>query len=98
MKIIIIALLMFIYSAVFARDIYVKPYIKKDGTYVQEHYKTAPDNNIHNNYSTKGNINPYTGKEGTVDPYKQQKQPQKKDQNQQSKNCYQNTDGKMVCY
>jgi len=54
----------------FARNShYVKPYYRKDGTFVNGHYQTNPDGNIYNNWSTKGNINPYTGKEGTVDPY-----------------------------
>jgi len=46
----------------------VKGYYRKDGTYVQPHYRSNPDGNVYNNYSTKGNINPYTGKEGTKNP------------------------------
>jgi len=46
----------------------VKGYVKKDGTYVAPHYRSAPDGNRFNNYSARGNINPYTGKAGTVDP------------------------------
>ena len=49
---------------------YVKPYTRKDGTRVRGHYRTNPDGNIHNNWSTKGNVNPFTGKKGTKDPYK----------------------------
>lgn len=45
-------------------------YVKKDGTYVAPSVATNPDNSKLNNYSSKGNTNPYTGKEGTVDPYK----------------------------
>ena len=44
---------------------YVHSYVKKDGTYVQGHEATNPDGNFNNNWSTKGNINPYTGQEGT---------------------------------
>jgi hypothetical protein len=40
-------------------------YVKKDGTYVQPHQKTAPNNTKNDNHSTKGNTNPYTGKKGT---------------------------------
>jgi hypothetical protein len=29
------------------------------------------DNNRLNNYSTQGNVNPYTGQMGTVNPYSQ---------------------------
>lgn len=49
---------------------YVKGYIKKNGTYVMPYYKTTPDVSKFNNYGTKGNINPFTGKEGTVVPFK----------------------------
>ena len=45
-------------------------YVKKNGTYVQPYQRTAPDRSKYNNYSTKGNVNPYTGKKGSVDPYK----------------------------
>lgn len=48
---------------------YVSGHIRKDGTYVQPHYRTNPDSNVHNNWSTQGNVNPYTGQAGTVDPY-----------------------------
>jgi hypothetical protein len=43
----------------------VRGYYRKDGTYVQPHYRSNPDGNPYNNWSTKGNINPYTGKVGT---------------------------------
>jgi hypothetical protein len=48
---------------------YVRGYTRKDGTYVQPYHRTAPDSNPWNNYSTQGNVNPYTGKSGSVDPY-----------------------------
>ncbi|MBI4035731.1 hypothetical protein HY383_02190 [Candidatus Daviesbacteria bacterium] len=48
----------------------VKGYTKKNGTYVAPHYKTPPNKSKFDNFSTKGNINPYTGKKGTVNPYK----------------------------
>ena len=43
----------------------VRGYTKKDGTYVPPHRSTDPDGSKSNNWSQKGNINPYTGKEGT---------------------------------
>lgn len=49
-------------------ETYVRGYTKKDGTYVEPHYRSSPDNNPYNNYSTKGNTNPYTGKKGTKNP------------------------------
>ncbi len=42
----------------------VKGYTKKDGTYVQPHKKTNPDQLRRNNYSSEGNYNPNTGKQG----------------------------------
>jgi hypothetical protein len=47
----------------------VRPYIKKDGTYVAPHVRSKPNNTTLDNWSTKGNVNPYTGKAGTVDPF-----------------------------
>ena len=52
-------------------QVYVKPYTRSDGTTVQGHYRSAPNNTPLDNYSTRGNVNPYTGKPGTVDPYSQ---------------------------
>lgn len=46
-------------------DVSVKGYYRKDGTYVRPHMRSDPDGNFENNWSTKGNINPYTGEEGT---------------------------------
>jgi hypothetical protein len=48
---------------------HVDGYMRKDGTYVPPHYRTVPDNSRTNNFSSQGNINPYTGREGTVNPY-----------------------------
>ena len=47
-------------------DVSVKGYYKGDGTYVQPHYRTSPNNTIRDNYSTYGNTNPYTGRQGNV--------------------------------
>lgn len=42
----------------------VKGYTKNDGTYVQPHRQTNPDQRRSNNYSSEGNYNPTTGKPG----------------------------------
>ena len=47
----------------------VRGYVRQDGTYVAPHYQTNPNGTRLDNYSTRGNVNPYTGKPGTVDPY-----------------------------
>jgi hypothetical protein len=57
----------------YAADTYVRGYFRSNGTYVQPHYRSAPDGNPYNNYSTYPNVNPYTGQQGTryrsSDPY-----------------------------
>lgn len=46
----------------------VRGYTTKNGTYVAPHRQTNPDKSKLNNWSTKGNTNPYTGKPGTKKP------------------------------
>ena len=65
----IISFLLVFAGSAFARDVRVKGYYRSNGTYVQPHYRTSPDNSLLNNYSTKGNVNPYTGSKGYVSPY-----------------------------
>lgn len=43
----------------------VRGYVKADGTYVQPHYRTEPNNTVYDNFSTFPNVNPYTGQVGT---------------------------------
>ena len=62
-------------GAVIAKDVYVEGHYRKDGTYVEPHHRSSPNSNPYDNYSTKGNENPYTGQQGAVDPYKQQTDP-----------------------
>lgn len=40
-------------------------YTKSNGTYVAPSHATNPNGTKADNWSTKGNVNPYTGKEGT---------------------------------
>jgi hypothetical protein len=54
-------------SAMASAQTYVHGYTKKDGTFVAPHYRSSPNSTKLDNYSTKGNINPYTGKLGTKD-------------------------------
>jgi hypothetical protein len=46
----------------------VKGYFRKDGTYLQPHYRSNPDGNPYNNWSFPGNVNPYTGKVAPGNP------------------------------
>jgi len=47
---------------------YVHGYTKSNGTYVKGYYRTVSNNTNRDNYSTRGNINPWTGERGTVEP------------------------------
>lgn len=47
-------------------------------TYVMPYWRSTPDGNPFNNWSTKGNINPYTGQKGYIDPYNLYNYPSKK--------------------
>jgi hypothetical protein len=46
----------------------VHGYTKKDGTYVAPHHRTSPNNTQRDNWTSKPNQNPYTGKDGTKEP------------------------------
>ena len=50
----------------------VQPYTRRDGTFVQPHHRTRPNDSLFDNYSSKPNVNPFTGKPGTIDPYRPQ--------------------------
>lgn len=51
-------------SLVFARGTSVKGHFKKSGSYVQPHKRSQSNSFKSDNYSHKGNINPYNGKKG----------------------------------
>jgi len=64
MKLVTALLLTLVSASAFAQ-VHVSGYVKKDGTYVAPSVRSAPNNTQQDNYSTKGNTNPYTGNEGT---------------------------------
>ncbi len=43
---------------------YVSGYTRSDGTYVQGYERSDPNSTVTDNYSYKGNTNPYTGQTG----------------------------------
>jgi hypothetical protein len=63
---------------------YVQGHYRKDGTYVAPHYRSDANDTKTDNYSSKPNYNPYTGQQGTLDPYK-------------PKVCGYTTSGRYVC-
>lgn len=64
----VVLLCFFLVADAIAADTYVRGYTNRNNTYVEPHYRTAPNNTPYDNYSTRGNVNPYTGQVGTRDP------------------------------
>ena len=63
---ILIAFALFAASIVGAlAQTHVHGYYRTDGTYVQPHWRSSPNNTTYDNWSTRGNVNPYTGQVGT---------------------------------
>ena len=59
------------FSRAEAKTVYVKSYYKPStGTFVSPSYRTSPNSTKLDNYSTKGNYNPYSGKSGKVNIYR----------------------------
>lgn len=58
-------------GSVEAKTVRVKGYYKSStGSYVMPSYRTSPNKTKLDNYSTRGNYNPYSGKMGTKSPYR----------------------------
>jgi hypothetical protein len=65
-KVLFFIAFLFAAATSFAQNsVYVSGYTKSNGTYVQPYMKTTPNSTRNDNYSTIGNINPYTGTAGT---------------------------------
>lgn len=73
MKTIIIAGLLVVSAGAqaqyYGNDVGVQGYYRQDGGYVQPYVRSAPNGTRLDNYSTQGNINPYTGNRGYASPY-----------------------------
>lgn len=65
MKTLLAVLFLMSGSAEAGRSVRVRAHVTKSGQYVRAHVRSAPDGRKSNNYSTEGNVNPSTGKEGT---------------------------------
>ncbi len=46
-------------------DVHVGGHLRYNGSWVQPHFRSQADGNFYNNWSTYGNVNPYTGTVGT---------------------------------
>lgn len=63
-------LYIFAVTAAEAGNVRVRGSSTKTGVYRQPHIRTSPNNSKIDNWSTKGNVNPNTGKKGSADPFK----------------------------
>lgn len=52
------------------RATYVAPTVRRDGTFVRGHARSRPNGTQLDNWSTRGNVNPYTGRKGTRKAYR----------------------------
>ncbi|MBI3773508.1 MAG: hypothetical protein HY272_12510 [Gammaproteobacteria bacterium] len=50
-----------------SNDHHVEPHVRKNGEFVQGHMKTDSNETRIDNFTQRGNINPYTGKPGDRD-------------------------------
>jgi hypothetical protein len=80
-------------------QVYVKPHVNRDGTFVEGHYRSRPNNTDLDNYGTRGNVNPYTGQEGTRKPsYENPYQvPSTPKSNSYGSDCGYTASGRYVC-
>lgn len=66
-RVLLAAVSVFAFASV-AEAASVSGYFRSDGTYVAPHYRSAPNSTTLDNYSTRGNVNPYTGTMGRAAP------------------------------
>ena len=65
MKKILLALTLVAFQVPAFADTYVSGYCKNNGQCVNGYWRSDSNYTTSDNYSTKGNTNPYTGKKGT---------------------------------
>jgi len=56
-------------GAIAQSSVNVRGHTTREGVYVAPHVRTAPNETKADNWSSRPNVNPYTGKAGTADPY-----------------------------
>ena len=64
-KLILSILISLVLVGISYADTWVNGYTRSNGTYVPGHYRSSPNSNVTDNFSFKGNVNPYTGSTGS---------------------------------
>ena len=49
----------------YPRSHMVRPHMRRDGRFIPQHRQSNPNKEWRDNWSTKPNVNPYTGREGS---------------------------------
>lgn len=65
MKKMVLILVLILSTSLFASNKKVSGYTKSNGTHVNAYNRSGANKSKTDNYSAKGNTNPYTGKKGT---------------------------------
>lgn len=55
---------LFVTTATASADVWVKPHTRANGTHVEGYWRSDPDGDERNNWSTFPNVNPRTGEPG----------------------------------
>lgn len=61
----ILVLFFLLVSSIASARTHVRGYTRRNGTHVSPHYRSDRNHSKRDNWSTKGNTNPVTGKRGT---------------------------------
>jgi hypothetical protein len=62
MRSLLLAAALLVLPVIALAQVWVNPYVRRDGATVPGHYRSQPDGIRENNYSYPGNTNPYTGR------------------------------------
>lgn len=65
MRLALLVALLLSVPALAAKSVRVRSSVTKAGTFRMPHVRTSPNSSKADNYSTRGNFNPYSGKTGT---------------------------------
>ena len=67
-KIVLTTVVLVMVTGTASAQTYQRPYVDKNGRYSDGGYRSKPNGTQLDNYSTKGNVNPYSGKRGNRNP------------------------------
>jgi hypothetical protein len=66
LKTVFAAMILVIIGASANADEYVRGHYRSNGTYVAPYHRSSRDSSYNNNWSVRPNVNPYTGRQGSL--------------------------------